>query len=85
MKRLAERHETDDRREYDRRFAKGGDGGDRGSGHRPDDDRIAEKGGEAADEAAPPVPRKGGDHCALAKTNAEPAPEILAPSPSITE
>ena len=56
VERLAERHDADDRREHDRRLAKGGDGGDWGSRHRPDDDRIAEKGGEAADEAAPPVP-----------------------------
>ena len=55
VERLAERHDADDRREHDRRLAKRGDGGDRRAGHRPDDDRIAEKGGEAADKAAPPA------------------------------
>ena len=62
MKGLAKRHDTDDRREYDRGLAKRGDGGDRGLCHRPDDDCIAQKGSEATDKAATPALRKG-DNC----------------------
>src|SRR5258708_30368880 len=68
VERFAQRHDADDRREHDRRLAKGGDGGDRGSSHRPDDDRIAEKGGDAPDEATPPALHKGDGDGASAKT-----------------
>ena len=68
VERLAERRHADDRREHDRRFAKRRDRCDRGAGHRPDDDRITEKGGDPPDETAPPVASKGDGYGASAKT-----------------